>query len=213
MQRIRLAIDRLGIWRLTLAAAMTCVQAPGAQAQGHERPWSIAVGASLAHIDATAADYGADPSFRMGGVTFPHVAVARQFGSFGIEAGYRKLGVLRFTANDGAVSGHTHSNALVVAGRFPGGALGLPSPLSLKLGAAWIRTITGFDRRSAAFPIRGDVNVWTLAPTLGVAVDLPLSPDWSLRTGYDFIGARLGERNDSGRYRQQLIGLELVRRW
>jgi hypothetical protein len=198
---------------LTRLAVLAGLPALSGIAAADDGSWRLGIGLTMAHIAPTAADYGTRPRFDTAGPTFPRLFVAHDFAGWEIEAGYRKLGTMRFTAADGSANGDTHSNALDLAVRLRGDAIGLPQAVSLRLGVAAVRTITQFQRRPAASPIRGGDNAWTFTPTAGVGIDLPVSPSWTLRAGYDALAARLGDREGSGRYRQQLVGIDLLHRW
>ena len=206
--------------RVALVACVTLVAgvlplAAQTGAQHQDRYWYASAGVSRAQVDPVAADFsmaGDTPTLTPSGITLPHLAVGRRTGRVAIEAGYRKLGVLRFASPGGQVEGNTHSNAL---------ALNLRLTLSewarvrvdAGLGAQVVRTIATLRASPPDWPIAGGIDTWRLAPLTSLGVAVRLNRHWSVGFDYVPIIGRLGTAGESGRYGQQIIGLDVGREW
>jgi hypothetical protein len=149
--------------------------------------------------------------FTHSSAVFPQVFAGYGFDHVALEAGYRKLGVLNFTAADGATKGATHSNALTFSALLPFARMGKRVTFYGKGGLNLIRTITELERRSAFFAIEGERNVWQVKPSFGLGAAFTTHDKWTLRAEGETIVGKLGHATTSGRYHQSVIGLSLAR--
>lgn len=198
-----------------VVAAVTVLSASAsAQTARHESQGYFKLGTTWPTIDATTADYpgaGAALTLDPSRLTLPHVAVGWTAGPMMLEASYRKLGVLQFARTDGTVDGNTHSNALQLA-VLPFTLRRRVLSLSPRLGVQAIRTIQTLDARAPDWPYVGNVNTWRVLPAVGLDVTVAVSDHWGVGVTYEPVFGRLGTANDTGRYRQQFLGVDLVYR-
>lgn len=150
---------------------------------------------------------GTEP-LKASSLTFPRLTVSRAAGSVDVEVGYRKLGVWHY---EGAAKGRTHSNAgqLTVAWRAPaarGWAFGVRGGVQL------IRTVTIVSTAPASWPIRSGVNTFQWRPVAAATASYDITPHWGVAAEWEPVLGVLGRRGVSDRYRQQLLGLDLVYR-
>jgi opacity protein-like surface antigen len=143
-------------------------------------------------------------------VTFPDLLIGRRFEHVAIEAGYRKLGVIKFTTSDLATEGNNHANAGFISASMP---FGNARSLNVygKAGLNIVRSITTFSRRAADYPIAGGRNHWTLAPSLGLGVAVSPTAGWTVRAEYEWLTRDVGDAQITGRSRQSFGGLQIVR--
>jgi hypothetical protein len=204
--------------RMLVPRVVACLLVAGVAGRpvaAQSREWHVAFGVTAPVVSAMAADYpvsGTSGTLTTSPLTFPHVALGRQFGPIDVEAGYRKLGVLRYAGTSPAVQGNTHSNALEFLAR---GALVRRPGMALRAfaGAEVVRTIAVLTTRPASWPATGGVNTWRTLPVAGIDVLWNLNPAWAVDVAYRPVLGRLGTAPESGRYRQQVVGIGLVHRW
>lgn len=199
---------------LAVAVAYVAALATPVAAQRAEG-WYTEVGVTRPVITPVQEDFSAGRSpvrLSASAVTLPHVAVGWSSGPLGFEAGYRKLGVLRYRADDGSVEGDTHSNALDLTARarlFERGRLRFDGAI----GGQVVRTIAKTSRAPAEWPITGGANTWRAAPVLGVGATVAIGGPWAIGVDYAPVLRQLGTARESGRYRQQAVGIDLRRAW
>jgi hypothetical protein len=199
-----------------VSLAVAWVSAPTAPvAAQHVEGWYVEVGVSRPVVTPVQDDFsigGSTVTLSASPVTFPHVALGWLAGPLGFEASYRKLGVLRYLADDGSVEGDTHSNALEMTARirlFERGRLRFDGAI----GGQVVRTIAKTSRAPAAWPITGGVNTWRAVPVLGVGATVAIGGPWAVGVDYAPILRQLGTARESGRYRQQVVGIDVRRSW
>lgn len=115
----------------------------------------------------------------------------------------------RHLSADGAVDGNTHSNALQLAllpSTFRRGVFAI----SPRVGVQTIRTIQTLEAGAPDWPYVGNVNTWRMLPAVGVDLTVALSDRWGIGMTYEPVLGRLGTAKDTGRYRQQFVGLDVV---
>lgn len=142
-------------------------------------------------------------------LTFPHVAAGWIVKGMTVEAGYRKLGVLTFRRVDGTVDGNTHSNALQLA-LLPATWRRGRATAHPRFSMQGVRTIQTLRARSNDWPYRGDVNTWKLLPGIGLDATVAVSDRWGIAVTYEAMLGQLGTLQETGRYRQQFVGVDLV---
>ncbi len=198
----------LAVWLLLSGPA-------GSPVAAQSRVWHVSFGVTAPVVSATTADYpgaGTSVALTTSALTFPHVALGRTYGPMDVEVGYRKLGVLRYAGVSPPLRGNTHSNALEFLVR---GSLVRRRGVAIRAfaGAEVVRTIAELTTRPASWPVTGGVNTWRTIPAAGVDLLWNLNPGWAVDAVYRPVLARLGTRQESGRYRQHVFGIDLVHRW
>ncbi|MEZ5290906.1 MAG: hypothetical protein R2745_07490 [Vicinamibacterales bacterium] len=203
--------------RRTLTAAAALAGAMHGRAEAQTAPvgrWHVAIGVTRPLIDPVEGDFqpAAGPAgLTVSGLTFPHVAIGAGVGRAEFALGYRKLGVLRFETGDGRSRGNTHSNALEAGIRtslLQHGRMRVQA----RAGAQVVRTIAAVPS-DAAWRFTGGLNTWRVLPLLGVGAEVRLSRRSAVRVDYAPVLGRLGTPDRTGRYRQQVVGIDVVRTW
>jgi hypothetical protein len=196
---------------VAIAALATAPRSAAAQSPPTDS-WHVGVGFTLPAVRATETDFantGTPVHLDASTLTFPHVAVGRRVGAVDVEIGYRKLGVLRYENGDGSLGGNTHANAFELVARVPG-LRGRGAALSARVGGEVVRTIAVLDARPPGWPFAGGVNVWRVLPIVGADVSLRLDHRWGLGLTYAPVWGRLGTATETGRVRQQVVGVDLI---
>lgn len=199
---------RLGAALLTLAAGLAA--APPVAAQASDPAWTMRVGVTFPSIAVSDALDTSSPAVtrRRSALTFPRLTVARDAGPFDLEAGYRKLGVVRY---DGAAVGNTHSNALQLAAAWPG-APGRGWRIALRGGLQIVRTVTTVSATPATWTVVSAKNTFRVLPVAAVTAGFQGSTHWGVAAEFEPLLGVLGERGVTDRYRQRLLGIDLVHR-
>lgn len=183
-------------------------------AQPPER-WYVELGVTRPHVSPVLGDFslrGSPVDVDAGHLTFPHVAAGRRLRHLDVELGYRKVGVAQFRSSDGTVRGNTHSNAIEFSARVPLVQRGRLR-FDAALGGQVIRTIATNTVAPSDWPIAGGVNTWRAKPLLGIGANVRVGGAWAVGVDYAPILGQLGTARSSGRYRQQVIGIDLRRSW
>lgn len=200
----------------TTCMAIVLAAAPAWAQTAMSGPWSLGLGITLPAIQPTTGDFGTEalrPTLNTSGLTFPRVTFARALGEcWAVELGYRKLGVLAFRTANGTVDGNTHSNQGKVGLRRTVAELGAVA-IRVHAGVGVVRTIATLERAPDDWPIAGDTNTWHLAPALSLSAAWRVRPRWTLSAEFEPLLGRLGTATDTGRYRQQALGVDLTRSW
>ena len=214
-----ISLERRVRWRpvrARLALCAACAQilggaaaAPAQTAPTH--PWSVRLGVTfpiVEPIDDDFPDRGGQVTRQPSSLTFPRLTVSRRAGPVDLEAGYRKLGALRFA---GAAQGNTHSNAGQIAVAWAGAA-DRGWRLSLHGAVQLIRTVATVASAPSDWPFTGGKNTFSLRPVIGVAASVQPSEHFGLQAEFEPVLGVLGTRAESGRYRQRLFAVDVVYR-